>query len=277
MHKFSVVTIVKGRRKQLANLLESIKASTLLPVDVQVICMDNTDGIIKPDSLDVNLHLFNDTHNLPLAAARNAGIAATKTDKVIFIDVDCLVSPTLFENMLAHLTAEAIITAYPLYLSNVPENGDFTALKQLAVPHPSRQTIPAGQPVNHLQFWSLIFAVKKPTFQKIGCFDETFIGYGAEDTDFAMTFNKANIKLIFVNDCVLHQYHDKYDPPLNYFESIIENATRYKQKWGVLPMRRWLSAFEKMGLIIINENDEITVYSKPTDEQLKNSISKNPY
>lgn len=277
MYNFSVVTIVKGRRKQLANLLESIKTSTLLPFDIQVICMDNLEGIIKPEGLDINFHLINDSHNLPLAAARNTGIAATKTDSVIFIDVDCLVSPTLFENMLSQLKGDNIITAYPLYLSEVPEGGSFDALKEKAVPHPTRQTIPAGQPVEHLQFWSLIFAVQKPAFQKIGGFDETFVGYGAEDTDFAMTFNKATIKLIFVKDYVLHQYHDKYDPPLNYFESIIENANRYKQKWGVLPMRRWLSAFENMGLINITAADDIKIHVSPTDEQIKGSISQNPY
>ncbi|MBL4678958.1 MAG: glycosyltransferase [Mucilaginibacter sp.] len=252
-------------------------ASTLLPFDVQVICMDNLEGIITPRGLDVNLHLINDIHHLPLAAARNAGIAATKTDNVIFVDADCLVSPTLFESMLAPLSTETIITAYPLYLSQVPDNGTFTMLKPQAVHHPSRQSIPAGRPVDHLQFWSLIFAVRKLTFQKLGGFDEKFVGYGAEDTDFAMTFNEANMKLIFVKDYVLHQYHDKYDPPLNYFESIIKNAKRYKQKWDVLPMRRWLSAFENMGLITIDADDQITVHSNPTGEQVKNCISKNPY
>lgn len=277
MPEFSVVTIIKGRRKQLANLLKSVKASTILPYDIQVVCMDDLNGFNIPDGLNVSVHKMKGQHHLPLAAARNMGITATKTDNVIFIDVDCLVSPTLFASLLMALQAENIIAAYPLYLPMVPDTGNYTMLEPQAVPHPSREKIPFGQPVEHLLFWSLIFAINKETFKNIGGFDESFIGYGAEDTDFAMMFHKAGVEQIFVRDYVLHQYHDKYDPPLNYFESIIENASRYKQKWDVLPMQRWLRAFEEMGLIRIDNTDNITVIQKPTDSHIESSVSRNPY
>jgi GT2 family glycosyltransferase len=277
MPEFSIVTIVKGRRKQLANLLESIKASTVLPNDVQVVCMDDQDGIAIPDSLNVNIHLINGPHTLPLAAARNMGIAATRTNNVIFIDVDCIVSPTLFANMLTALQQGNIIAAYPLYLPILPDAGNYNELMHLAMPHPAREHIPVGQPVEHLQFWSLIFAIQKQTFEKIGGFDESFIGYGAEDTDFAMTFHQAGVQQIFVRDYVLHQFHEKYDPPLNHFESIIENAMRYREKWGVLPMQRWLRAFEKIGLIKIDEGGPIIVLKKPTDSEIMCSVSRHPY
>ncbi|WP_221393617.1 glycosyltransferase family 2 protein [Dyadobacter sp. NIV53] len=277
MPEFSIVTIVKGRRKQLANLLDSIKASTVLPSDIQVVCMDDLDGIVTPVGLNVNIHLIKEIHELPLAAARNMGIAAAKTGNVIFIDVDCIVSPTLFANMLMALQPNNVITAYPMYLPVLPDTGNYDDLKHLAATHPAREHIPAGQPVEHLQFWSLIFAIQKQTFEKMGGFDESFTGYGAEDTDFAMMFHKADVKLIFVRDYVLHQHHDKYDPPVNHFHSIIENATRYRQKWDVLPMQRWLRAFEEMGLIKIDQEDNITVIQKPIDSQLKNSVSANPY
>ena len=277
MPEFSIVTIVKERRKQLTNLLEAVKASTILPYDIQVVCMDDPDGIAIPDGLNVSIHLMNETHDLPLAAARNAGITATKTGNVIFIDVDCIVSPTLFANMLMGLQAQNIIAAYPLYLPVLPDTGNYDDLKHKAVTHPARERIPVGKPVDHLQFWSLLFAIQKQTFEKIGGFDESFTGYGAEDTDFAMMFHKAGVKQIFVRDYVLHQYHDKHDPPLNHFDSIIENAIRYQQKWNVLPMQRWLKAFAKMGLIKIDPAGGITVIQKPTDSQIKNSISPHPY
>jgi GT2 family glycosyltransferase len=277
MVQFSIVTIVKGRRKQLANLFHSIKASTIQPYDVQVVCMDELDDITNPEGLNVRIHIIKDSHELPLAAARNMGINAAQTAHVIFIDVDCIVSPSLFANMLNALQVENIVTAYPLYLPIVPDNGNYAELKHQAVPHPAREHIPALVPVGHLQFWSLIFAIEKHTFEKIGGFDESFTGYGAEDTDFAMMFDQAGIELIFVSDYILHQYHDKYDPPLNYFDSIIDNAKRYAQKWDVLPMRRWLKAFEEMGLIEIDEADLITIIEKPTDSQIRNSLSAHPY
>jgi GT2 family glycosyltransferase len=277
MPEFSVVTIVKGRRKQLANLLHSIQASTMHPHDIQIVCMDDLDVVGIPDNLKVSVHLTNNAHELPLAAARNMGMAAAKSDNVIFIDVDCIVSPTLFANMLMALQAQTIIAAYPLYLPLLPNTGNYDELKAQAVAHPAREHIPPGEPVQHLQFWSLIFAVQKQTFEKIGGFDQSFTGYGAEDTDFAMMFHRAGIELRFIQDYVLHQYHDKYDPPLNHFNSIIKNATRYREKWGVLPMQRWLKAFQNMGLIKINPADGITINQEPTDNQIKDCVSQHPY
>ena len=277
MPEFSIVTIVKGRRKQLANLLYAVNASTILPYDIQVVCMDDPDGIVIPEGLTVSIHVSKETHELPLAAARNKGISATKTDNVIFIDVDCIVSPTLFANMLLVLKPNTIIAAYPLYLPIVPDTGNYGDLKPKAVAHPAREHIPVGKPVDHLQFWSLLFAIQKQTFNTIGGFDETFVGYGAEDTDFAMMFHRSGVRQIFVRDYVLHQYHDKHDPPLNHFDSIIENATRYQQKWTVLPMQRWLTAFEDMGLIEVDQTGSITVRQKPTDSQIKDSVSPHPY
>ena len=239
--------------------------------------MDNQDGIVTPEGLNFSIHLLNKKDSLPLAAARNRGMAAAKTNNLIFIDVDGIVSPTLFANMLVALTADNLIAAYPLYLPVLPDNGNYKELKPKAVPHPARQDIPVGEPVHHLQFWSLIFAIQKQRFEKIGGFDESFEGYGAEDTDFAMMFHRAGIQQIFVEDYMLHQYHDKYDPPLNHFEAIIKNATRYREKWGVLPMQRWLKAFEAMGLIKIEEAGNIKCIQKPTALQIENSFSRHPY
>lgn len=277
MFEFSIVTIIKGRRIQLANLLSSIKASSILPLDIHIVCMDDMGGIETDIELNVCIHLMQNNESLPLAAARNKGFAAAKTNNVIFIDVDCIVSTSLFKTILQELNIENIIAAYPLYLKTLPDHGSFAQLKPNGIPHPARINIPVGEPVPHLQFWSLIFAIKKETFEKIGGFDESFTGYGAEDTDFAMSFHKAGIEQIFVKDFVLHQYHDKYDPPLNYFNSIIKNAQRYHQKWQVLPMQSWLRTFEKLGLIYINEANHITVIKPPTNEDFEKSFSDNPY
>lgn len=277
MPEFSVVTIVKGRRKQLSNLLQSVKNSTILPKDIQIVCMDDGENIAIPSGLNVNIHQIENKNNLPLAASRNRGISATETKNIIFIDVDCIVSSTLFVGMLSRLEKNNIIAAYPLYLSVVPDSGIYKDHVEKAIPHPSREHIPANQKVHHLQFWSLIFAVQKEIFEKIGGFDESFTGYGAEDTDFAMMFHQKGIEQIFVPDYVLHQYHDKYDPPLNYFHSIITNANRYREKWNVLPMQRWLKAFETMDLIKIDKEDRIIILKDPTEHLIQKNVSPNPY
>jgi GT2 family glycosyltransferase len=246
-------------------------------MDIHVVCMDGKHGIERPAGFDVTIHDLDSEELLPLAAARNKGFSEAHTDTVIFVDVDCIVSPTLFEHMIAAITETSVIAAYPLYLPTVPESGDFDTYKHDAVSHPVRRQLVAGEPIPHLQFWSIIFGMRKEAFERAGGFDETFTGYGAEDTDFAMSFHRAGLTQLFVNDYVLHQYHDKYDPPLNHFDAIIENATRYKNKWGELPMRSWLDAFAEMGLIAINNDETLHVLRHPTEQEIAASVSKHPY
>lgn len=159
----------------------------------------------------------------------------------------------------------------------VPENGDYNASLRYGLSHPHRENIIPNVPVDHLLFWSLIFAIQKRGFKEIGGFDESFTGYGAEDTDFAMTFNGKNYRLIFVEDYALHQYHKKYDPPINYFQSVVENANRYAKKWESLPMRNWLRAFEKMKLIEIKENLNIIVTRNPSEKEIHDCYSTKPF
>ncbi len=277
MPEFSVVIIVKGRRRQLTNVLDSIQRATILPCDIQVVAMDDGSDIREADHPRVQVHQLTSSESLPLAAARNAGIARAQTDTIIFLDVDCIASPTLFENMLQKLDAHTIVSAYPLYLSEVPDSGSFVDVRGNALEHPDRRSIASDTPVDHLLFWSLIFAVERKSFERIRGFDESFTGYGAEDTDFAMSFHRSGMSLVFIKDYVLHQYHPKYDPPYNHFDAINTNARRYHAKWHKLPMGRWLRLFAEAGMISIDTNDNITIIRQPTQLEIDESLSKEPY
>ena len=83
MPEFSVVIIIKGRRKQLANLLHSIKASDTVPNDIQIVCMDDVKGITKPHALNVHIHLIKTDHQRsPASKAINQSTEINKTDIV---------------------------------------------------------------------------------------------------------------------------------------------------------------------------------------------------
>jgi len=276
---FSVVTLVKGRRQQLHNLLLSIAASNSQPHDIHIVCMDDTNNVTIPPQLNnVFLHTMKSAQNLPLAHARNTGFQAAQTNNICFVDVDCIVSPTLFASLLADLSDDTIVAAYPRYLSRVPVVSEFATLFPEAVAHPSREVISPHSVINHLKFWSIVFAIRKSSFVSTGGFDEAFIGYGAEDTDFAMSFHAAGLRLIFADDFVLHQYHDKYDPPLNYFSDILQNAQTFHNKWGFYPMERWLHKFAEFGLIEPFDGGAPPVVRRlPTEEDIAACRSTNPY
>lgn len=276
---FSVVTLVKGRKKQLENMLESIKQSTIIPSEVVIVWMEEEtrNSHVKDEDLNIK-QLYLENGELPLAKARNLGFENTTQERVIFLDVDCICSPTLLEGLLNGLKDKTITSAYARYLPYIPVSGSYTQIEQDALSHPKRAHLAANTPLPHKKFWSLVFALRKDDFYVIGGFDEEFTGYGGEDTDFAERFNKQHFDFILIDDEVLHQYHFKYSPPLNYLEAIVENANLFNQKHGYFPMYSWLQEFCKRSYVTFDEskhNFKVVRLPHPLDVEL--AISTKPY
>ena len=140
-------------------------------------------------------------------------------------------------------------------------------------PHPTRSFPAAGtrQELNIGLFWSLAFAIRRQSFERIGGFDERFVGYGAEDTDFGFSAQRAGLPLIFVGGIpVFHQHHDGYDPPLQHFESIVLNAQLFHRKWHFWPMRGWLDAMAAIGLISFDDV-QLRLLRMPELAEIQNS------
>ena len=116
-------------------------------------------------------------------------------------------------------------------------------------------------------FWSLAFAVRKQRFKAIGGFDEGFVGYGGEDTDFGYRAAAAGLPLLFVGGAIAcHQYHDSHEPPVQHVADIVRNATHFYARWRRWPMEGWLTAFAAMGLVEWSD-DELVLRRLPTPEE----------
>ena len=99
-------------------------------------------------------------------------------------------------------------------------------------------------------FWSLAFAVAPATHARVGGFDPGYVGYGAEDTDYAFRARAAGVPLAWVGDAwAHHQHHPVSSPPVEHLSDIARNARRFRARWGTWPMRGWLTAFADTGLI----------------------------
>ena len=276
---FSVVTLVKGRKKQLENMLESIKRSTIVPSEIVIVWMEQETRNARVEDEDLNIkQLYLEKGELPLAKARNLGFENTTHERVIFLDVDCICSPTLLEGLLNGLKDKTITSAYARYLPYIPLSGLYTQIEQDALSHPKRAQLDANTPLPHKKFWSLVFALRKDDFYVIGGFDEDFTGYGGEDTDFAERFNKQHFDFILIDDEVLHQYHFKYSPPLNYLEAIVENANLFYHKHGYFPMYSWLQEFCKRSYVTFDESKHnFKVLRLPHQLDIELALSTKPY
>jgi len=268
----SVLTLVHGRGQHLANLIRGLEQSEVAPDELVIVHMneaavhrESPRFPIIAKTLDAKRAL------LPLAAARNAAAATARADHLIFLDVDCIPAPTLVAEHRASLLHDpsAIHQGSVRYL---PHPIDFSAettdsLRKRSSVHPLHADRIAGGSIPYPLFWSLNFSCHRDTFYRVGGFDAAYQGYGGEDTDFIFSARKKRIRLLASAALAFHQHHASYDPPLNHFADIVENARRFREKWHEWPMLGWLNAFEARGYIRVRSAD-IDVHRTPTADEI---------
>ncbi|MGH1569997.1 glycosyltransferase family 2 protein [Methylobacterium sp. P31] len=269
----AVITLNKGRRAHLNRLLEGLGRGT--PPDTCVVVeIGGDEAPFPPLPFPVERVPFPHA-GLPLAAARNAGRRAARADTLIFLDVDCIPSAGLVAG-LSRAVAEhdGLICCEIGYLpaGAATDGWQEADLERLGWPHPVRSFPPPGSVAPALQpglFWSLAFAVRATTYDRLGGFDETFSGYGAEDTDLAFRADEAGVPILFLGGPrAYHQHHPGYDPPLQHFRDIVANAARFHARHGFWPMDGWLDGFARLGLIETDRSLGIVVRRDPTPAEI---------
>lgn len=274
--KVSVVTLTKNRNAKLLNQLRGLLSSKENDFEYVLVVMGGDDPKSDPEiqehlnSLSAKVIYLNES-GLPLAKARNTGFNNTYGELVIFLDVDCIPSPDLIQAYvkLSEKYPQMILMGQVHYL---PENFEGTLSKDSGTPHPGRDFKQCEVIENYNLFWSLSFAIRKNVYQMIGGFDESFTGYGAEDTDFSFIARKIDIKLLSCPEALsFHQYHPSYDPPLNHFKDVLSNASTFKHKWGFFPMEGWLKKFETMKFIRFY-NNEFIIQSYPDKQDIESVL-----
>jgi N-acetylglucosaminyl-diphospho-decaprenol L-rhamnosyltransferase len=254
----SLLTITKNRTSHLKNLFRGLARSQRFPAEAVVVVLGGEDPqpplehVLLGLPFPVNF-LYLEAEGLVLARARNRAYQASTKERLIFLDVDCIPSPELIGSYDRSLEANpaSILMGQVNYLPKNYPLLDISALSpDSGAPHPDRDFLRQGFNVSYDLFWSLSFALHRSTMDELGGFDESFHGYGGEDTDFAWSARDQGVPLVTVPDALAyHQYHGSCAPPLDHFSDIIKNAEVFKQKWGVWPMGGWLEAFKQHGLL----------------------------
>lgn len=253
----SVLTIVRNRAGHLAQLVEGLRRSTRPPAELVVVDMASDPPVqIADTSFPVQVAALA-TERLPLAEARNLAARHACGDNLLFLDVDCIPMRALIGSMdQALVQTDALICADVLYLApeDARESWDEADLAARGKRHPARDFPTHGWRVepNPGLFWSLAFGIRRTRFEALGGFDEAYLGYGGEDTDFGFRAEAAGLPLLFMGGPgAFHQHHPSPDPPLQHFDDIVRNAQTFRARWGFWPMEGWLQQFEALGLIRI--------------------------
>ncbi len=285
MTEVSVITLGRGRPDHMRNLVLGLTRQTALPAELVV-------GVMQADLYDLpeapfpirQIRVEGDA--LPLAAARNTAARAAVSDKLVFLDMDCIPGPdlvSLYDRRLDEF--DGLLMGEVLYLPGgaTREGWRTESFDAVGVKHSDRYGPPQAdiEPCDDYRcFWSLNFAMRRDTFFAGGGFDEQFVGYGAEDTDFAKGLWAAGVPIAWVKGgLAYHQYHPHFMPPVHHIDSVVRNAELFEAKWGYRTMGHWLYAFRLMGLVDDTPGRPIRILRRPdaADHALTGQESHQPY
>jgi len=271
----SVLTIVRGRTDHLRGLMAGLARQSALPAELVIAWMQEEAAGGLPDLPVPVRHVFVPGDAMPLAAARNRAADVASGNKLIFLDVDCIPSPTLVDAYDRALNdVDGVLLGEVYYLpGGMPVfTGNFSKLEEAGVQHPSKAVFPESGVVREPdagQLWGLSFGLRAETWRRIGGMDEAFFGYGGEETDLARRAADAGIPTYRVGGAAAyHQHHAVHIPPLQHFEDILRNARLYRQKHGAWCMDYWLGQFAERGLIDWSRDvDDIVVHRLPDAQE----------
>lgn len=264
--KVVLATIQRGRHAHLKRQLAAAAEATHRPEAAVVVSMDHEPPQLE--GCDVVSLPVGPGDPLPLAAARNLAVARAEeahgADLVVLLDVDCLPARSLIARYAAAASSHpgSLLAGAVTYLPpGIPRTGPLPTPAELQglAPHAARPVAAPGVVVPEQRmelFWSLSFAVRPADHRRIGGFDEGYVGYGAEDTDYARRAEEAGIGLCWVGGAeAYHQHHPVSQPPVEHLHDIVRNARRYRSRWGAWPMEGWLEAFQSRGLVTWTADD----------------------
>lgn len=279
----SIVTIVRGRSGHLANLLTGLARQSEPPLEVVVARMGGPtlDPVIatyggKIQVVDVAVPVDGP---LPLAAARNRGAEASRGDMIIFLDVDCIPGEHLVRACGAAVaTGGVVASAQVQYLvPGVPGRGSWTeaGLRRAGHFHAIRPHVSATTALAPDLLWSLAVAIARADFFGLGGFDEGYVGYGGEDTDFGARSAEAGLSLVLAAGArAYHQHHATHDPPLQHVGDIVTNSRRFRDRWGRWPMEGWLAEMASMGIVEWSPGSSILeLVRAPRPDELQASLT----
>jgi hypothetical protein len=265
----ALLTLAHGRHAHLEGLLRGLAAGSAAPDLLVVAAMDDP-GIasvvaahaprgVHAEVLTVDPHEW----GLPLATARNrAAERAIRAgaELLVFLDVDCLPGHGLVQRYrdVARRATPGVADVWSGAVHYLAPRTDGQAYSTAGLarsqPHAARPVAPDDGVLRAEDlrlFWSLSFAIRADTWQRLGGFDEGYEGYGGEDTDFAMQLARAGGRLWWVGGAAAyHQHHEVESPPRRHLVDIVRNSNRFAARWGWFPMEGWLTAFADEGLIM---------------------------
>lgn len=216
---------------------------------------DKTASILQNMTVNKKFTLINYKKNKGRSMARNAGIRHANTEIICFLDGDMIVRRDWLIEMLSTLNQDSVVGVI----------GD-TILAKALTPmdidkfyyYSFRGARKQGEdtPIHFTLFLFNNTAIKRHALDSVGFFDDSFIGYGGEDTDMAIRlWEKFPHGLRFSARAVVEHYHQRtlnqlrtlmYEYGYNNLQTLLKHHTSYRKELG----GNWVNSI--LGFLIFN-------------------------
>lgn len=183
----------------LEQVLQSVLAQTVRPREVLV--ADDGSGVETRELLSrwtatVPIkHIWQPNRGFRAAAARNLAIIKAGQPYLIFIDGDCVLPPSFVESHL-RLSSQSKMLSGGRYLAKASSYSQAVTESRNS---PKLWSLPLG-PLRDIaaKKWTIArtcnLSMYRETALKVSGFDESYVGWGREDSDFVIRLTRAGIK-----------------------------------------------------------------------------------
>ncbi len=211
MPEISVVIPTYNRLETLRAVLPTLLAQDLPANSYElIVCDSHSNDGTREHVANVSAEHPNVRH-LPgpytgRAMARNAGIAAAQSAVVLFNDSDILAAPDLLSRHLQHHRAAARVAVVGLEVQ-VKDLEDYAFKRDRPqergyLHKPTRKRLP------WLYFLTGNASVRRADLIAIGCFDESFTGYGHEDLELGYRLERSGVPIFYEPRAVNYHCQD---------------------------------------------------------------------
>ncbi len=211
MPEISVVVPTYNRLETLEYVLPTLLAQNLARSEFEVLVCDSnsTDGtaefLARVQTEHTNVRYLPGAYS-GRAAARNAGIAAAQGEVVLFNDSDIFASPDLLAQHLRHHRGAHNVAVVGLEVQ-VKDFDDYAYKRD----HPEARGFlhnPRRKRLPWLYFLTGNASVRRADLLRVGCFDETFTGYGHEDLELGYRLERAGVRILYEPHAINYHCQD---------------------------------------------------------------------
>ena len=191
--------------------------------EIVVVCQDRYE---LPGAKVINLNQAEYNRSM----MNNLGVQAASHDVVILLDSDRVLPPGYFKDVVAGLKKNQCVSTWNLWQLHSPVS-DVQIRAGVFPAHPDHRSRTNEMHLKNMFSGNTVMF--KEDYLRIGMMDESFAGYGYNDTDMTHKAMKCGMEMVWRGERELHLYHTKQHSPDEVRRANVQAGIRYCRKWGL--------------------------------------------